>query len=70
LREIVDEEIRAYWNPPGSVGVAGSPDQSGPSEARKLEGIEKDIIFDGWPVLQWRVTLTNGQEMGWAFPMG
>ncbi len=36
----------------------------------KLEGIEKDIIFDGWPVLQWRVTLTNGREMSWAFPMG
>jgi hypothetical protein len=35
----------------------------------KLEGIEKDIIFDGWPVLQWRVTLTNGREMSWAFPM-
>jgi hypothetical protein len=36
----------------------------------KLEGIEKDIIFDDWPVLQWRVTLTNGREMNWAFPMG
>lgn len=35
----------------------------------KLEGIEKDIIFDGWPVLQWKVMLTNGREMGWAFPM-
>jgi hypothetical protein len=36
----------------------------------KLEGIEQDIFFDGWPVLQWRVTLINGREMGWAFPMG
>jgi hypothetical protein len=35
-----------------------------------LEGIEKDIIVDGWPVLQWRVTLTDGRKMSWAFPMG
>jgi energy-coupling factor transporter ATP-binding protein EcfA2 len=37
LREIVDEEIRAYWRPLGASGVAAVPDQSGPSEARKLE---------------------------------
>lgn len=37
LREIVDEEIGTYWSPPGTSGAAASPDQNGPSEARKLE---------------------------------
>ena len=36
----------------------------------KLQGIEKDVIFDGWPVLQWQVTLIDDREMSWAFPMG
>jgi WD40 repeat protein len=37
LREIVDEEIRAYWRPLGASGAPAPPGQSGPSEARKLQ---------------------------------
>lgn len=36
LREIIDEEIRTYWRPLAASGAAATPDQSGPSEARKL----------------------------------
>jgi WD40 repeat protein len=37
LREIVDEEIRAYWRPIGSASASARGDRSGPSEVRKLE---------------------------------
>ena len=37
LREIIIDEIRAYWSSPGASGGAERPDQSGPSEARRLE---------------------------------
>jgi WD40 repeat protein len=37
LREIVEEEIRTYWNPLDISGEAAPLNQSGPSEARKLE---------------------------------
>ena len=36
----------------------------------ELRGIESDVVFNGWPVLEWRATMKDGQKMGWAFPMG